>query len=82
MDISTLRKHLLNPFERPRRRFGELMLEARYLSEDELDGLLDEQRRNPTQRLGYLCIQHGYASRAEVMDVLTRQLPVLKPYSI
>jgi len=81
MDIMNLKKHLLNPFERSRQRFGEMMINARHLSKKELDSLLSEQRLTPNQRLGNLCVKHGYASRTEVMDVLMRQLPILKPYT-
>lgn len=75
------RSAALTPFDRPRRLFGELMLDARYLSEDELEDVLDAQRSEPGRRLGYLCMERGYARPAEVMDVLLRQLPVAVPFA-
>lgn len=74
-------KTSFNPFEKVRRRFGELMLSSYYLSEDELTELLDEQKQKPVQRLGYLCMKRRFAEPAEVMDVLLRQLPVAVPFS-
>ena len=74
-------KPSFNPFERTRKRFGKMMIDSHYLSEDELNELLDEQKSKPNIRLGYLCRKKGYAEATEIMDVLLRQLPVAVPYS-
>ena len=71
----------VNPFDRPRKRFGELALSSHYISEEELDELLDEQKFNPGSRIGYLCLKRGYAEPVEVMDILLSQLPVAVPFS-
>ena len=70
-----------NPFEKPRKRLGELMLDSHYLSEEELEDLIDEQKSTPNVKLGYICLQKGYAETTEVMDALLRQLPVAVPFS-
>ena len=72
---------IMNPFEKPKKKFGELMLSSHYLSEEELDELLDEQKANPKLRIGYLCMKKRYAEAIEIMDVLLRQLPVAVPFS-
>ena len=84
MDLNRFGKKItpkINPFEKVRKRFGQLMLDSHYLSEDELDALIDEQKANPNMRIGYLCRKKGYAEATEIMDVLLRQLPVAVPYS-
>jgi hypothetical protein len=70
-----------SPFEPEKKRLGELLLSSYYLSEEELDELLEEQKIKPGRRLGYLCIEKGYAKPTEVMDALLRQLPVSVPYT-
>ena len=70
-----------SPFDKEKKLFGELMLSSYYLSEDELDELLIEQKFRKGVRLGYMAIEKGYAEASEVMDVLLRQLPVSVPYA-
>ena len=70
-----------SPFNKEKKLFGELMLSSYYLSEEELDELLLEQKFRKGVRLGYMCIEKGYAEASEVMDVLLRQLPVSVPYA-
>jgi hypothetical protein len=75
-------RQFFSPFEKEKKRFGELMLDSYYLSEAELEELLDEQRFTPGIKLGYMCLEKGYAEKHEVMDVLMRQLPISVPYSM
>jgi hypothetical protein len=82
MNVGMLVKRaVLNPFESPRKRFGEMMVASNYLSREELDELLDAQRAAPSTRLGSLCLQRGYATASQVMDVLARQLPVVRRFT-
>jgi len=70
-----------SPFDKEKKLFGELMLSSYYLSEAELEEVLLEQRFRKGVRLGYMCIEKGFAQPSEVMDVLLRQMPVSVPYT-
>ena len=80
MSMKKALREILNPFESKRKKLGEMMVDSHYLSEDELDELIDEQKSRPDRKLGYLCVERGYTDKTELMDVLTRQMPVVKPF--
>ena len=70
-----------SPFDKEKRRLGDIMLSSYYLSEDEVEEIIEDQKINPGTRFGYRCIEKGFADPLEVMDALLRQLPVTVPYS-
>jgi type IV pilus assembly protein PilB len=62
---------------RPRKRLGEILIEAGLLKEDQLGKALVAHKRSG-MRLGQYLIQQGMVQEAQLIDVLSRQLNIDK----
>ena len=58
-------------------RLGEILVQQKYLTEDQLKGALDEQKKSG-RRLGRVFIEKGFVTEEQISEALARQLNV--PY--
>ena len=65
-----------------RRKIGEILVEKRLITEDQLNMALALQRlTGSNQRLGTLLVEQGTITRADFMKALTKQLGVVRGFS-
>lgn len=60
----------------PWRPLGRVLVEKDFVSEDELDRVLAEQKQRPTRRLGEILVEGGYISGPELALALAEQYGV------
>ncbi len=59
---------------KPRRRIGEMLIDQRIITEDQLKIALIEQKKNPDQRLGKILINLGFVSETVIRDLMGQSL--------
>ncbi len=67
------------PFER--RRLGEILVEEQALDPQELEEILEEKKRSPQVRLGYIALEKGMISPAQLMKALGLQMKSIYEHS-
>ncbi len=60
----------------PKRVLGDILIEAGIISPEQLEEVLEEQRKNPNRHLGALLIEKGYAGEEAIAQALACQCNV------
>jgi len=64
----------MQTLSKPRRRIGEMLIDQRIITEDQLKIALIEQKKNPDQRLGKILISLGFVSETVIRDLMGQSL--------
>lgn len=62
------------------KKLGQLLVEQKLLTEEQLQAALDWQRQRPGQKIGEILLQQGYISETDLLNILQQKLNIPQAY--